>query len=143
MSKGTLTRNTELALKAPEGSTVPQSVWLPPSVRGKPPKVIQDIAVTRAVPSVQKNIIRISDETDPIGLLMAIANGQPVATFSITEEGEVEIHYETLTLEKRLSVIKFLADKVLPKMSMVVTKSEKVDNNDAWMATIETAAGKA
>lgn len=142
MSKSTLKQNTELALKAPEGAPVPQAVWLPPSVRGNPPRVVQNIAINKDAPSVHDNIIRITENSDPIGMLMAIANGQPVATFSINEDGEVVAAYETLTLKERLGVIRFLADKVLPKMSMVITSPQKPGDKDAWAATVENAAGR-
>ena len=146
MSTGreSIKRNSELAIKAPEGAPVPKHVWLPPSLRDKDIRVVQDVAVTTAPPSVQENIVRITTETDPIGMLMAIANGQPVAAYTVTDEGEVVQTYETLTLAQRLSVIKFLADKVLPKMSMQHTTidDKRKDDPHSWEATVKNAAGR-
>ncbi len=139
MSHELLKKNSELALNAPEGAAVPSGVWLPPTVRDKPLRVSQDVAITRDPPSISENTIRINNEADPIGLLIAIANGQPISTFAVSEDGKVEIAYETLPLKERLKVIFHLADKVLPRMQ--VTKKiggEKED--DQWEATLTNAA---
>lgn len=139
MTRETLKRNSELALKAPPDTPVPSNVWLPPSIRGHELRVSQDVAVTREAPSVQENMVRISNESDPIGLLIAIANGQPISTFAINEEGEVITSYETLPLKDRLKVIFHLADKVLPRMQ--VTKKIVSEGGDTeWQATLDNAA---
>lgn len=139
MAHSTLKSNSELALKAPEGTPVPSGVWLPPALRSKPLRIAQQVAVTRAPPTVQENVIRINGEADPIGLLIAIANGQPVATFAITEDGEVETAYETLPLKERLKVIFHLADKVLPRMQ-VTKKLGTEGKDDEWEATLTNAS---
>lgn len=145
-SRETLKKNTELAITAPEGAVVPKHVWLPPALRDKQIRVIQDVAVTTAPPSISDNVIRISAEADPIGMLIAVANGQPIASYEVTESGEVVQKYETLTLIQRLQVMKYLADKVIPKMSMVHTVMEdkrKDPDPHSWDATVKKAAGKA
>ena len=139
MSHETLKANSELALNAPEGAHVPSGVWLPPTIRDHKVRVAHDVAVTRAPPSVQENVIRINGESDPIGLLIAIANGQPISTFAVNEAGEVEIAYETLPLKERLKVIFHLADKVLPRMQ-VTKKSGDKGKDDSWEATMDTAS---
>lgn len=139
MSHETLKANSELALNAPEGAAVPSGVWLPPTIRDKPVRVSHDIAITREPPSIIENTIRINGEADPIGLLIAIANGQPISTFAVNEDGEVEIAYETLPLKERLKVIFHLADKVLPRMQ-VTKKSGDKKGDDAWAATLDTAS---
>ncbi len=141
MSHGTLKKNSELALNAPEGAAIPSGVWLPPTIRDEPVRVSHDVAITRDPPSVQENVIRINGESDPIGLLIAIANGQPISTFAVNEAGEVEIAYETLPLKERLKVIFHLADKVLPRMQ--VTKKTGADpKDDEWQATLDTASNR-
>ena len=139
MTRETLKRNSELARKAPPDTPVPSNVWLPPSIRGHELRVSHDVAVTREAPTVQENMVRISTESDPIGLLIAIANGQPISTFSINEAGEVETAYETLPLKDRLKVIFHLADKVLPRMQ-VTKKIGAPEGDDEWEATLTNAA---
>ncbi len=141
MSHKTLKANSELALNAPEGAPVPSGVWLPPTVRDKPLRVSHDVAITRQAPSITENTIRIHNEADPIGLLIAIANGQPVSTFSVSDEGEVVIAYETLPLKERLKVIFHLADKVLPRMQ-VTKKSGDKGKDDTWEATMTNAGNR-
>lgn len=138
MSHSQLRKNSELALNAPEGAPVPSGVWLPPSLRDKPLRVSQDVAVTTAPPSVQENVIRINGEADPVGLLIAIANGQPISTFAINEDGNVEMAYETLPLKERLKVIFHLADKVLPRMQ-VTKKIGEQGKDTEWEATLTNA----
>jgi hypothetical protein len=104
-------------------------------------RVSQDIAITREAPSVKENVIRIASESDPIGLLIAIANGQPISTFAVNEDGEVVTAYETLPLKERLKVIFHLADKVLPRMQ-VTKKSGTTPKDDAWEATLDNAGGR-
>lgn len=140
--KSVLARNTELALKTPEGAPVPSEVWLPPALRGRDVRVAHDIAVTRDPPSIKENVARINSETDPIGLLTAIANGQPIATFEIDEAGKVIVRYESLELKDRLKVIFHLADKVLPRMSMSFQKKERKGDEHSWDATLENAANR-
>ncbi len=139
MSHSQLKRNSELALKAPEGAHVPSGVWLPPKIRDHDVRVSHDIAITREAPSVQENVVRISNESDPIGLLIAIANGQPISTFSVDEDGKVIAAYETLPLKDRLKVIFHLADKVLPRMQ-VTKKLGEAKGDDQWEATLTNAA---
>ncbi len=142
MSHESLKANSELALKAPPDTPIPSGVWLPPSIRGQDVRVSHEIAVTREAPSVSENVIRINSEADPIGLLIAIANGQPISTFAVNDEGEVITAYETLPLKERLKVIFHLADKVLPRMQ-VTKKTGGAPKDDEWQATLDNAGGRA
>lgn len=138
MSLSQLQKNSELAIKAPEGAPVPSGVWLPPALRDKKVRVAHDVVVTKAPPSVNENVIRINGESDPIGLLIAIANGQPISTFAVQEDGSVLLEYETLPLKERLKVIFHLADKVLPRMQ-VTKKLGGEGKDDEWEATLSNA----
>ncbi len=142
-SRDTLKGNTELALRAPEGVIVPAHVFLPPAIRGKEIRVIQDVAVSTAAPTIKDNIIRISQQADPIGLLMAVAMGQPVATFIVDEDGNLKVEYETLPLKERMQTIRFLADKVIPRMSIVAKTPDESPDKAAWEATLDNAAERA
>lgn len=141
MSHNTLKANSELALNAPPDTPVPSGVWLPPTIRDHKTRVSQDVAITRDPPSVSENVVRINSEADPIGLLIAIANGQPVSTFAVDEDGKVQIAYETLPLKERLKVIFHLADKVLPRMQ-VTKKSGDKPSDDTWEATLDNAGAR-
>lgn len=142
MSHSQLRKNSELAINAPEGAAVPQGVWLPPALRDQPLRVSQDVAITKAPPTVVENVIRINGEADPIGLLIAIANGQPISTFAINEDGEVSIAYETLPLKERLKVIFHLADKVLPRMQVTKKLGDQGGKDDEWSATLDNAGSR-
>lgn len=145
MSDGrtTLKQNTELAINAPDGVVIPEHVFLPPAIRGKDIRVIQDVAVSSAPPTISDNVIRITNQCDPIGLLMAVAMGQPVACFGIDEKGDLTVEFETLPLKERMQTIRFLADKVIPRMSITKQVDEKSPDSAAWEATLENAAERA
>lgn len=135
MSKKELKRYTTRALKLEDGP-IPEAVFLPPAIRGR---MVNTVYETKGKPvSIQQHVVRIQEETDPVGLLIAIANGQPVPTVIIDKDGNQDVKFETLDLKDRLSVIKFLSDKVLPRMSI----NKKVDpgNDDGWEATLSNAA---
>jgi hypothetical protein len=88
-------------------------------------------------------VARINDETDPVGLLIAIANGQPVPTVTVDAEGNSSVVYETLPLKDRVQVIKFLSDKVLPRMSVFKKmNTEEGPDGSAWGALLSNAAEK-
>lgn len=140
MSKKKLERHTVAALKAVQkGEPVPSAVFLPPALRGAP-NVVH--AFTGEVPDVQQNLVRIQQEADPVGLLIAIATGQPIATHYIDKDGNVETKYETLPLTSsiRERVIKALADKVVPRLSVKASKPTKSGKDAEWEATIGGAA---
>jgi hypothetical protein len=134
-----LKQYTEQAIEAPDGQVIPTNVWLPPKIRDRTTRVSHDIAVTRAPPDVNENMARIQAETDPIGLLIAIANGQPVGTFVIDENGQVTVEYETLPLAQRLTVIRYLSDKILPRMSVTKKMPAKEGDGGSWEAVVSNA----
>ncbi len=144
-----LEKHTVKALKADKkGEPVPAVVFLPPALRDQPNAVY---AFTGELPDVKQNLVRIQQECDPVGLLIAIATGMPVATHTIKKgpDGEwiVETSYETLSLGNpiRERVIKHLSDKVIPRISVRATQGGKgnAKAGDAeWEATIGGAAEK-
>lgn len=138
MSKRNLKKYTTKAMKLEEGA-VPEAVFLPPAIRGK---FVHAQYVTDGKPiDISKHVIRIQDECDPVGLLIAIANGQPVATFTVDDEGQTIAAFETLDLKDRITVIKFLSDKVLPRMS-VFKKQGAAPVDDEWAAAMTNAGGE-
>lgn len=120
-----------------EDGPVPEAVFLPPAIRGKVVRTTYVIDNAKPV-SIEEHVVRINNESDPVGMLIAIANGQPVPTITINADGEEMIQYETLPLKDRLSVIKFLSDKVLPRMS-VFKRSNPEKKDDEWAAMLSNA----
>ena len=132
---------SEQAISAPDGQPIPTNVWLPPKIRDNNVRVAHDVVLTREPPNVTENMARIQAETDPVGLLIAIANGQPVGTFVVDESGNVSVEYETLPLAARISVIRYLSDKILPRMSVSKKVPAKEGDAGSWEAVVSNAAG--
>lgn len=110
---------------------VPPNVYLPPMINGVKTKAIS----LQAPVKVSDNIVRIHTEGDPIGQLLALANGQPVPTYIITDTGECKTIYETATLAQRISIAKWLGDRAMPKVNVNLRK----DIDDDWDATLRNA----
>jgi hypothetical protein len=144
MSIKKLEAHTARALKAlNKGEQVPSVVFLPPAQRTNKQRVAY--AFNGNMPDVKANLVRIQDEADPIGLAIAIATGQPVATHTIDEEGNVKTKYETLPLTSPLRerMIRWLGDKVQPRLSMRKTRTTKngnTEDKDEWEALTGAAA---
>jgi hypothetical protein len=127
-----LENHTAVALKKVQANQpVPSYVFLPPAMRKV--GVFQGTA-----PDVKAQLARIENEADPVGLLMAVAMGQPVARFDVNEDGEVVPSYETLPISSRyrLKVIEYLADKVLSWQQTAKQSS----GDETWAAAIRVAA---
>jgi hypothetical protein len=127
-----LEQHTAVALKkVQENQQVPSHVFLPPAMR--------KIGVFQGTPpDIKQQAARVESEADPVGLLIAIAIGQPVPRFDVNEEGEITPTYETLPLSNRhrLKVIEYLAETVLKNRQ---TK-EQSSGDESWTAAIRLAA---
>lgn len=158
-SKGpSITSRTEQALreaKAYEKNTgdlvpleqiVPDYVYVPPTVRDNAPTIRRDNMPTIRPPTVEESVIRIHENVDPLGQLIAMANGQPILTFKITKDGDIEPQYEVLPLAQRMQLLKYLDGRITPRMSMqwIKHRHEHVngpeDIDDGWTAKVEQAA---
>lgn len=129
---------TERAMAADiENEPIPPTVYLPPAIRGKKTRVAYQASNATPV-DIRQSMARITMEVDPIGQLSAIANGQPVAFFEVNEKGETTVAYATASMTQRISLLRYLGDKVLPKISMTKDLNKKPD--ESWSATIENAA---
>lgn len=111
---------------------IPPEVHLPPTINDKKTKAVS----VQAPVSVQDNIVRITNDGDPVGQLIALMNGQPVPTYVVQEDGSIQTVYETPTMAQRISIAKWLGDRVMPKVNVNI--SEKRDND--WEATLKNAA---
>ena len=133
---------TERALAADvAGLTIAPGVYLPPAIRGKGLNVTYSSAGAEIV-DIKKNMVKIAMEADPIGQLTAIANGQPVAFFDVSEDGKLSISYATPSMTQRINILKFLADRVMPRISVTkkFTDPDGAGPADDWTATMENAA---
>jgi len=141
MSRKDLKKYTTQAMKLEDGP-IPEAVFLPPAIRGRFVKTRFEAAHPKT--DIKQHVARINDETDPVGLLIAIANGQPVPTVTVDKNGDSTVSWETLPLKDRIPVIKFLSDKVLPRMS-VFRRMDKGETGDEgqWGALLSNAAEKA
>lgn len=134
---------TAAALKAvDEQEHVPGHVYMPPAFREK--KDVQYIFKNKP-PSIDQHIARIEAEADPVGLLIAIAIGQPVPEFSVGPNGEVIVDYQTLPINNRyrMKAIEYLAEKVMPTSTKTMKHTKKSDGSEAWEATLTAAANRA
>lgn len=131
-----------------KGEDIPSAVFLPPALRGS-----KRVAYTYdgTPPDVLKNITRIHNEADPIGMMMAIALGMPVATYHLQQNADgshsYNVVYETLPLDNpiRERMVRALADKIMPRMSVnktYVETSTKDDDPNEWMTIISNAAAR-
>lgn len=140
-SKYHLKRWTEQAMELTElGQGLPPMVYLPPAIRGKKPTVIEDMALSTE-PTIKEQIVRINTVLDPIGMLIAAASGVPMVAWLVNRDGTVEEIVETLSLKERLSIVKFLTDRTLPRLRAGIVKHEKVtEEEDGWASKLQTAA---
>lgn len=70
------------------------------------------------LPHVGDTVVRIIDECDPVGFLADVVNGKAIETHIVLEDGTIQTVYETPTLNKRVEVAKFLAERYLPKVAV-------------------------
>ena len=114
--------------------------WLPPSLGGKG-DVISNIKHDDTL-DIPANMRRIGQEADPIGFLMAVMMGVPVPVFSVGEDGAVVSVQETATLKDRVSIAKFLGDRVVPKMSVNLDLDKPEDDPASFHSAVAAAARK-
>lgn len=95
----------------------PIMLYKPQHINGKDAREVAVVRTTQV--SIKENVLRITQNADPIGFLMAVQNGQIFEYHIVKEDGTIQTFYEQATLAQRLSVARFLADKVMPRMSLV------------------------
>lgn len=68
--------------------------------------------------SVKENLLRIQEEADPLGFLIAVQQGDLLPVTYVSDDGHVVTEYHQAGIDQRISVAKFLAAKVLPTLSV-------------------------
>lgn len=107
---------------------------------------------SRIVP-ISQQLVRIEEGADPVGFLINAANGSlfPVQYVIENEEtGEMEVvtEYAQYSMADRLKTAKFLANKIIPNISLsaaIPTKSseEKDESDIGYDEMVDRAAAKA
>jgi hypothetical protein len=145
-AKRHLDKWTDHALAAADvGKGLSPLVYLPPMLKGKRPTVVEGGALLNP-PTVKENIVRIHDELDPIGMLMAAAAGLPLVAWIVTRDGQVEEISEVLPLKDRIKIAQWLGDRVMPRLRAGIVehrKPPKDEDEDGWEAKLQAAAANA
>lgn len=101
-----LAKYTERCLNALDLSDMPPVVYVPYGLR-REVRLAWDGSVTKAPPDAKENLLRVS-RSDPLGLLVAMMQGQPVPTYRVTKDAEgkfsVQTDLEVPTLELRAHI---------------------------------------
>lgn len=78
-----------------------------------------DIIRTTTLPEVGSTVVKIINDCDPASFLSDIVNGLAIQCHVVEEDGTVVTFYETPSLNKRIEVAKFLAERFMPKVAVV------------------------
>lgn len=123
--------------------SVPPIGYVPPARRPSKKYVL----VMREAPvDVKINVERIA-MTDPIGFLSAVMQGQPVEEWAVTPDGKAKRNFILPTMENRIFVAKYFADKLVPYMTRTrlndIDKEQKKGNGDEdeWNALLASQSG--
>ena len=136
---------TERAIRATEaGKLIPSIVYLPRMLRDQPVMLsAENCALTVTPPTLQDNQVKIN-ESDPLGFLIAVMNGQPIPEFRITAHGGIELFYECPEMKERIIAANYLGTKIIPRTSSRKMRPENTDPDDAaYQAMIRRASASA
>lgn len=145
MNRDKLTAFTERAIRATDlREQINPIVYLPSRLRAHQQRLtIDQIRVTVDPPTVAENMIRIK-EADPLGFLIALVNGQPIPTFTITAEGSIMVKYEVANLHTRERIAMWMANKVTIKQNEAEPRTRMANQPqpDEWDAIVESRNAK-
>lgn len=142
--------NTEHALKEMKdfkhkttlNRRLPAAVFLPPMIRQQ--EFFVKYFEKGEAPDFKDNLMRVIQECDPIAQLIAMANGQPIASFNITTQGDVMCRAIPVPMDTRIEILKWLAREVflrLPKKPNPVGRPKSDDGEgDGWSNLVEARA---
>jgi hypothetical protein len=126
--------------KALEGQVIPQGVYLPPVFAGGKLMTTYEGYDKVHKASIDQNRIRIQVECDPLGQLMALANGLPIPSLVVSEgedgQPEIKVAYQTADIKTRVALLSAMVDKIMPNASVVEASNPKKkqddDKDDNW-----------
>lgn len=120
-----------------EGRVIPDEVYLPPVVLSRREIVTSWEGFDKyKPPTISQQRIRINVECDPVGQLMAIANGLPIGSFVVVpgkkpgDDPTVEIRYETAGLGTRIKLLQAMQAKVVSDLARNSDKKDKQESTD-------------
>jgi hypothetical protein len=93
------------------------------------------------MPDVDALRLRIHNEADPLGALIAIANGEPLLFRDVDAEGTATIRQEHVSVSARLQVLRDLKDVLVPKVSRNDPTLSDQRQSREWEALVEKRAG--
>lgn len=83
---------------------------------------------------------RIATAADPVGILINVANGEPLRFVDIDSEGNAVERLEHVTVAQRLTVLRELRDCVLPKVSRNDVQIVEQRKNKDWNELVASRA---
>lgn len=135
-------RTKQALMSVTEGRKMPAGVYVPPALRGKQPTVVYETRSAAPV-SVEENLVRIQEEADPLGLLIAIANGMPIPNWVVGENGELSVEYTSAGLSERRQVAQRLAGMLIDNAVDKPKKGKTIEvaPDAEWNSLVKNAAG--
>lgn len=107
------------------------------------------IAVKRGVKllSISENLLRVQELANPLEFLVNAQNGALFPVIHVEEDDTVVVQYKQFTMSERLSIAKFLANKIMPSLSLTKIISPDTDEENSsqasFAAIVEMAAARA
>jgi hypothetical protein len=119
-------KKTDYNLKRGITSVMKSGAEVPPKLvisgndypSGKKRRQVIAVRAPTQVLSVKDNLLRIQTEADPMGFLISAQKGDLIACHYVDEEGNIVTKYEQAALADRISIAKFLVNKVLPNLTV-------------------------
>ena len=71
-----------------------------------------------SVSRISDQLVRIEQEADPLGFLIAVQRGDLIPVHVVTDEGEVHTTYQQASVNDRITIAKFMVNKILPSLSV-------------------------
>ncbi len=84
------------------------------------------------VTHIRDNLVRIEQEADPLGFLIAVQRGDLIPVHTVDADGDLITTYQQAGLADRITTAKFLVNKLLPNLSVTkhLVDSPKEDDQN-------------
>jgi len=158
MARPPKTNNTAIVVAVEqimENGRSPLPVYTPPNERS--PREKQQMILAKGPEhnpiEMRGNLLRIQEQSDPLGFLIAVANGMPVPQYKVSEgkdgKAHVEVEYVVMPIDYRINVMKWLGNKILPQISVMkhfaapASENQGSQDTSGFGAMLVNAAHKA
>ncbi len=71
-----------------------------------------------AVSRITDQLVRIEQDADPLGFLIAVQRGDLIPVHIVTDDGELVTKYQQASVQDRIVIAKFMVNKLLPNLSI-------------------------